>query len=132
VPERSAPDRRYSRPAQRYWGLRPDVPAPDRCRAEAPVGHLLAVLDRDAPVGQRDLGAGRRVGRVAEPHAGGQDVLERDLQVVGGLATGTAAAEDGRLYDWQRAAASGEEAVGGTVSTPDQDRVENLGNAVGV
>src|SRR5262245_39882612 len=34
--------------------------------------------------------------------------------------------------DWQRAAASGEEAVGGTVSTPDQDRVDNLGKAVGV
>ena len=34
--------------------------------------------------------------------------------------------------DWQRAAASGEEAVGGPVSTPDQDRVDNLGKAVGV
>ena len=34
--------------------------------------------------------------------------------------------------DWQRAAASGEEAVGGTVSTPDQDRVDTLGKAVGV
>ena len=34
--------------------------------------------------------------------------------------------------DWQRAAASGEEAVGGTVSTPDPDRVDNLGKAVGV
>ena len=34
--------------------------------------------------------------------------------------------------DWQRAAASGEEAVGGTVSTPDQDRVDDLGKAVGV
>ena len=34
--------------------------------------------------------------------------------------------------DWQRAAASGEEAVGGTVSTSDQDRVDNLGKAVGV
>jgi hypothetical protein len=34
--------------------------------------------------------------------------------------------------DWQRAAASGEEAVGGSVSTPDQDRVDNLGRAVGV
>jgi hypothetical protein len=33
--------------------------------------------------------------------------------------------------DWQRAA-SGEEAVGGTVSTSDQDRVDNLGKAVGV
>jgi hypothetical protein len=34
--------------------------------------------------------------------------------------------------DWQRAADSGEEAVGGTVSTPDQDRVDDLGKAVGV
>jgi|SoiMethySBSTD1v2_1073268.scaffolds.fasta_scaffold516201_2 hypothetical protein len=34
--------------------------------------------------------------------------------------------------DWQRAAASGEESVGGTVATPDQDVVDDLGRAVGV
>jgi hypothetical protein len=34
--------------------------------------------------------------------------------------------------DWQRADASGEEAVGGTVSTPDQDVVDEIGRALGV
>ena len=34
--------------------------------------------------------------------------------------------------DWQRAAASGEEAVGGTVPTPDQDVVDEIGHALGV
>ncbi|HZS35067.1 MAG TPA: DUF6335 family protein [Methylomirabilota bacterium] len=34
--------------------------------------------------------------------------------------------------DWQRAASSGEEAVGGTVATPDQDQVDELGDALGV
>jgi hypothetical protein len=34
--------------------------------------------------------------------------------------------------DWQRAASVGEEAVGGTVTTPDQSVVDELGDALGV
>ena len=34
--------------------------------------------------------------------------------------------------DWQRAEASGEEAVGGSVATPDQDMVDEIGRAVGL
>jgi hypothetical protein len=34
--------------------------------------------------------------------------------------------------DWRRAASVGEEAVGGSVATPDQDRVDELGDALGV
>src|SRR6266545_1206225 len=34
--------------------------------------------------------------------------------------------------DWQRAESSGEEAAGGSVSTPDQDRVDEIGHALGV
>ena len=34
--------------------------------------------------------------------------------------------------DWQRADSVGEEAVGGTVSTPDQNVVDDLGEALGV
>src|SRR6266478_614515 len=34
--------------------------------------------------------------------------------------------------DWQRAQSSGEEAVGGSVSTPDQDIVDEIGHALGV
>jgi len=31
--------------------------------------------------------------------------------------------------DWKRAAGVGEEAVGGSVATPDQDRVDDIGDA---
>jgi hypothetical protein len=34
--------------------------------------------------------------------------------------------------DWRRAEASGEETVGGSVATPDQDVVDELGHALGV
>ncbi|MBI2529072.1 MAG: hypothetical protein HYV93_24190 [Candidatus Rokubacteria bacterium] len=34
--------------------------------------------------------------------------------------------------DWQRAGSSGEEAVGGSVATPDQDVVDEIGRALGV
>jgi uncharacterized protein DUF6335 len=34
--------------------------------------------------------------------------------------------------DWRNAAATGEEAVGGSVATPDQDIVDELGRALGV
>jgi hypothetical protein len=34
--------------------------------------------------------------------------------------------------DWQRAASVGEEAPGGSVATPDQDRVDDIGEALGV
>jgi hypothetical protein len=34
--------------------------------------------------------------------------------------------------DWRRAEGTGDEAVGGTVSTPDQDVVDEIGQAVGV
>jgi hypothetical protein len=34
--------------------------------------------------------------------------------------------------DWQRAGSSGEEAVGGSVATPDQDVVDDIGRALGV
>jgi Family of unknown function (DUF6335) len=34
--------------------------------------------------------------------------------------------------DWQRAASTGEEAVGGSAVTPDQDVVDHLGEALGV
>ena len=34
--------------------------------------------------------------------------------------------------DWQRAQSSGEETVGGSVPTPDQDVVDEIGHALGV
>jgi hypothetical protein len=46
--------------------------------------------------------------------------------------TGPAATGGDLDADWQRAESSGEEAVGGSVSTPDQDRVDEIGHALGV
>lgn len=34
--------------------------------------------------------------------------------------------------NWQRAQSAGDEAVGGSVSTPDQDRVDDIGHALGI
>ena len=46
--------------------------------------------------------------------------------------TGPAATAGDIDADWQRAQSSGEEAVGGSVSTPDQDIVDEIGHALGV
>ena len=46
--------------------------------------------------------------------------------------TGPAASAGDLDADWQRAESSGEETVGGSVSTPDQDRVDEIGHALGV
>jgi hypothetical protein len=46
--------------------------------------------------------------------------------------TGPAASAGDVDADWQRAESSGEEAVGGSVSTPDQDVVDEIGHALGV
>jgi hypothetical protein len=46
--------------------------------------------------------------------------------------TGPAVSAGDLDADWQRAQSSGEEAVGGSVSTPDQDVVDEIGHALGV
>ncbi|SRR5229473_8036428 len=46
--------------------------------------------------------------------------------------TGPTASAGDLDADWQRAQSSGEEAAGGSVSTPDQDRVDEIGHALGV
>ncbi|MGH7385464.1 MAG: DUF6335 family protein, partial [Candidatus Rokuibacteriota bacterium] len=46
--------------------------------------------------------------------------------------TGPAASAGDLDADWQRAQSSGEEAVGGSVPTPDQDVVDEIGHALGV
>jgi Family of unknown function (DUF6335) len=46
--------------------------------------------------------------------------------------TGPAASAGDMDADWQRAQSSGEEAAGGSVSTPDQDVVDEIGHALGV
>ena len=70
--------------------------------------------------GRRDEGEerGRTVGLL-------RDVIEHHE-------TGPAASAGDMDADWQRAQSSGEEAVGGSVSTPDQDVVDEIGHALGV
>jgi hypothetical protein len=46
--------------------------------------------------------------------------------------TGPAVSAGDLDADWKRAQSSGEEAVGGSVSTPDQDVVDEIGHALGV
>ena len=46
--------------------------------------------------------------------------------------TGPAASAGELDADWQRAQSSGEEAAGGSVSAPDQDRADEIGHALGV
>jgi Family of unknown function (DUF6335) len=74
------------------------------------------------------------------PTLPGTDAQPDDREELVGLARDVAAhAESGpRLTggdvdaDWQTAYSSGEESIGGSVSTPDQDVVDEIGRALGV
>lgn len=74
------------------------------------------------PATRRSRGEGEERGRTVG--------LLRDL--VEHHETGPAASAGDMDADWQRAQSSGEEAVGGSVSTPDQDVVDEIGHALGV
>jgi Family of unknown function (DUF6335) len=58
--------------------------------------------------------------------------LERLRELEGNLGAGPILTGGDVDADWQRAASSGEEAVGGSVATPDQDVVNEIGEALGV
>ncbi len=53
-------------------------------------------------------------------------------EVAGHHETSPAASGGDVDADWQRAQSSGEETVGGSVATPDQDVVDEIGRALGV
>jgi hypothetical protein len=61
---------------------------------------------------------------------GGRDEMREDLEQHHALSP-ELSGEDIDA-EWQDTNASGEEAVGGTVATPDQDRVSELGKALGI
>lgn len=69
--------------------------------------------------------------RASEPDAGGR-VAELAGQVAAHSETGPMLTGGDPDADWQRAYSSGEEAVGGSAATPDQDVVDELGRALGV
>jgi hypothetical protein len=73
--------------------------------------------------------------RRAPARAGGEDqgrtvALLRD--VIEHHETGPGSSAGDLDADWRRAQSSGEEAVGGSVPTPDQDVVDEIGHALGV
>jgi Family of unknown function (DUF6335) len=63
---------------------------------------------------------------------GRAEIVELLREVVTHSETGPALSGGDVDADWQRAAASGEEAVGGSAPTPDQDVVDEIGHALGV
>lgn len=72
-----------------------------------------------------------RTSHAADPGRGGH-VAELLAEVTSHTETGPILTGGDPDADWQRAYSSGEEAVGGSVATPDQDVVDELGRALGV
>jgi hypothetical protein len=89
-------------------------PAPARRAKSRPQKRTAATRRGRADTEER----GRTVGLL-------RDVIEHHE-------TGPGASAGDMDADWQRAQSSGEEAVGGSVSTPDQDIVDEIGHALGV
>ena len=91
---------------------------------------------RAAPASRKAAGrAKKRTPATRREREGGEDRgqtvgLLRDLTEH--HETGPAASAGDIDADWQRAQSSGEEAVGGSVSTPEQDVVDEIGHALGV
>jgi len=79
---------------------------------------------------RRRAPAARRRRREGGEDQGRTVALLRDL--VEHHETGPAVSGGDLDADWHRAQSSGEEAVGGSVPTPDQDVVDDIGHALGV
>ena len=108
-PKRRVPKATKKKTAKKKGGAAPIRRAPRR-------GRKRTAATRRGREGAEDQG--RTVGLLRE-------VLEHHE-------TGPAATGGDLDADWQRAESSGEEAVGGSVSTPDQDIVDEIGHALGV
>ncbi|HEY7362840.1 MAG TPA: DUF6335 family protein [Methylomirabilota bacterium] len=102
------------------------------------LAELLATIDRRTDMKARSKARGRPKGkrkrparRQARPPEGGQtgELLTERLSHPESSPILTGGDVDA---DWQRATSTGEEAVGGSVATPDQDVVDELGRALGV
>lgn len=77
--------------------------------------------------------------RSAAPHPGRRDavpdageIAELAAEVASHRETGPVLSGGDLDADWRRAHDSGDEAVGGSVATPDQDVVDEIGRALGV
>lgn len=88
-----------------------------------------------APVRRAQRRGRKRTAATRRGREGGEDqgrTVRLLREVLEHHETGPAATGGDLDADWQRAESSGEEAVGGSVSTPDQDRVDEIGHALGV
>lgn len=88
-----------------------------------------------APVRRAQRRGRKRTAATRRGREGGEDqgrTVRLLREVLEHHETGPAATAGDLDADWQRAESSGEEAVGGSVSTPDQDRVDEIGHALGV
>lgn len=103
---------------------------PTRSRAKTAKTKRGPARPRRAKSRSRKRTPATRRGRASMEDQGRTVGLLRD--VIEHHETGPAASAGDVDADWQRAQSSGEEAVGGSVSTPDQDRVDDIGHALGV
>ena len=90
---------------------------------------------RGSPAGKTRSRARKRTAATRRSRDGGEErgrTVGLLHEVIEHHETGPAASAGDLDADWQRAQSSGEEAVGGSVSTPDQDRVDDIGHALGV
>jgi hypothetical protein len=78
---------------------------------------------------RRPMSTRRRSSPVLEDRGEIVGLLE---EIIAHHETGPAASGGDLDADWQRAQSSGEETVGGSVATPDQDIVDEIGHALGV
>ena len=82
---------------------------------------------------RRKLRTPRRAARQRRPELpGGGHVTELAAEVLAHPETSPVLTGGDPDADWVRAYSSGDEAVGGSVATPDQDVVDEIGRALGV
>jgi hypothetical protein len=129
---RSAPKRSAKRSTKRAGGSRRGTTARSarggasgRTRAAKRSGARRRTTKQPA---RRPGATSRRRG--AEEDLGETGSLARELAEY--TATSPAASAGDVDADWQRSESSGEETVGGSVATPDQDVVDEIGHALGV
>lgn len=108
--------------ASKTTGRRTRAKAAKRKRRPAPARRAKSRPRKRSAATRRSRDGGEDRGRTVSLL---RDVIEHHE-------TGPAASAGDVDADWQRAQSSGEEAVGGSVSTPDQDIVDEIGHALGV
>jgi len=126
---RSSDDR-----TRRRWAMRKRKPKPKPKRSRTRAAKKSAKKKGGAaPAGRARRRGRKRSTATRRGREGGEDqgrTVGLLREVLEHHETGPAASAGDLDADWQRAQSSGEEAAGGSVSTPDQDRVDDIGHAL--